>query len=104
MNTALETAEKIRTLLTELRQTDISDDARYALAKDTQYIEKCISILTSADNEAVEALWRDVQYLSRFFGGDYVSGDNQRRLTELSDQFQKSLLDVVVRTRSAENS
>lgn len=100
MNTPLQTAEEIRAFLVSLQREDMSEDARHALAKDTQYIEKCLSILSRADKEAIDSLWHEVQYLSRFFGGDYAKGNDQRRLAELSDRLHQSLLNQVVMDRA----
>lgn len=91
MHCALEAAANVRALLLKIERGQMSDDARRALNQDLKYIERAIDVLNGSDADAVMSLWREVQYLSKFFGGDYATGENRLRLDELSSSFQDSL-------------
>jgi hypothetical protein len=101
MNASLDVAKQIKDLLTEIRKDNPSEnDARYALDKDIEYIEKCVAILSSNDTEGINDLWREVQYFSRFFGGDYAQRAKQKTLLALMDEFETALLDDIVAMRA----
>jgi hypothetical protein len=101
MKQSLKVARNIKSFLAEMETTStLSSDERYALDKDKKYIDKSIAILSGNDSAAINDLWREVQYMSQFFGGDYAEGSNQLRLLDLMDQFETALLDDVVAMRS----
>lgn len=100
MINAIDAAEDIRLLLTQLLQQQMSTSARSALAEDLKYIEIAIRVLKTGDPNAIDDLWREAQYLSRFFGGDYAVGEDKRRLIKLCNIFQDALLDRVSEIRS----
>lgn len=101
MDRALQIAEKIRDFLLNIKESsDLEMNARLALDNDIDYIEKCIDVLSSADVEAINSLWHEVQYLSKFFGGDYVVGEHRQRFVELMDDFHEAMLESVVKIRS----
>jgi hypothetical protein len=83
-----------------MTKQSLSPRAALALQKDMQYLEKCASMLTSQDSNAINDLWREVQYLSRFFGEGYAEGDDQYRLQKLMDDFETALLEEIVLLRS----
>jgi hypothetical protein len=61
-----------------------------SFSRDKAFLEKAISAFAAGDPEAINLVWRDVQHLSRFFGGDYVmhsngSEDFERQCDELFD-------------------
>lgn len=103
MKTAREAAERLGTFLEEMRRNNLMPvAARNALEEDARYIEKSVKILTDGDVEAIRSLWKEVQQLSHFFGGDYAEGSNQVRLLSLMDEFQTALLEdmVIIRAKS----
>ena len=96
-------ARKMREFITELRtRTALSPRASHCLEKDLTYLEKSIEVLSGNDPDCVNDLWREVQYLSRFFGEGYAEGKDQRQLHDLMEEFESALLDdiVVLRSRS----
>jgi hypothetical protein len=85
-----------------MTKPSLSPRGAVALQKDLQYLEKCASVLAGEDNDAINDLWREVQYLSRFFGG-YAEGEDQRHLQKLMDDFETALLEEIVVLRSQSN-
>jgi hypothetical protein len=103
MKTALEAAEELGSFLEEMRRNNIIPNAaRDALEEDARYIKKSMRILCNGDVEAIRSLWKEVQQLSHFFGGDYAEGSNQVQLLKLMDEFQTALLEdmVIMRAKS----
>lgn len=82
------------------RQPFISPRAAFALEKDARYLEKCAAVLSEKESDALNELWSEVQYLSRFFGEGYAEGKDQQLLQKLMDDFEGALLDDIVVLRS----
>ena len=100
MHNSLEAARNLKAFLDEMGATDvIGSDAQLALHKDTQYMERSIAILTSDNVDHINELWREIQYLSRFFGGDYAQGSNQTRLLQLMSEFEEAVCEDIVSLR-----
>ena len=99
MLNSLRVAHRLKAFLDQMGTNLIGSDAQLSLYKDKEYMEKSIAILSSDDTESINGLWREVQYLSRFFGGDYAQGSDQSRLLQLMDEFADALLDDIVSLR-----
>lgn len=102
MQNSLEVARKLKAFLDQMGTNLVEPDAQLSLQKDKQYMEKSIAILSSDDADSINGLWREVQYLSRFFGGDYAQGSDQSLLLQLMDEFGEALLDDIVSLRRIE--
>src|SRR5688572_14328531 len=100
---SLPVARRMREFLTELRsRASLSARANHCLEKDLTYLEKSVRVLSGKDPDSVNDLWREVQYLSRFFGEGYAEGQDQRQLQDLMEEFESALLEdiAVLRTKS----
>lgn len=101
MSGALAAAENLRDFLADIKRSNsLSEDKFVALEQDYAYAEKCITILSGQDKRAINDLWKEIQYLSQFFGGDYVQAANQRRLEKLLDELHTAVLELVVSLRT----
>jgi hypothetical protein len=100
MSGALAAAENIRDFLAGIKRSNsLSESKLLALEQDYEYVEKCIAILYGRDPGAINDLWKEIQYLSQFFGGDYAQGPNQRQLEKLLDNLHTAVLELVVSLR-----
>jgi hypothetical protein len=100
MSEALAAAENLRDFLAGIKTNDsLSESKLAALEQDYAYADKCVAILSGQDTRAINDLWREIQYLSQFFGGDYAQGANQRQLEKLLDELHTAVLEVVVSLR-----
>jgi hypothetical protein len=100
MNEALRAAENLREFLAGIkRNNSLSESKLVALKQDYAYVEKCIAILSGRDTRAINDLWREIQYFSQFFGGDYAQGTNQAQLQKLSEDLHTAVLELVVSLR-----
>ena len=98
---SLRVVQRMRDFLTELqRRQSLTARAAYSLGKDITYLEKCVGVLSGNDPDSVNDLWREVQYLSRFFGEGYAVAEDQQRLQQLMEEFESALLDDIVVLRS----
>lgn len=103
MQNSLEVAHRLKAFLDEIDATNlIASDAQLALHKDREYMEKSIEILSSDNVDEINGLWREIQYLSRFFGGDYAQGSNQTRLLQLMSEFEEAVFEDIVSLRRAD--
>ena len=97
---ALTVAQEILTFLKGFRH-EAQGEASEALEHDVQYIESCIALLKSGQKDQINEVWRGVQKISKFFGGDYLSTvDDEDKLNNLLDDFFRELLDAVTESRS----
>jgi hypothetical protein len=100
MQNSLDAANRLKALLDEMGPTNFIElDAQLALYKDREFMEKSIAILSSDNVDEINGLWREVQYLSRFFGGDYAQGSNQTRLLQLMNEFEEAVFEDIVSLR-----
>ena len=100
MSGALAAAENLRDFLARTkRNNSLSESKLVALEQDYAYAEKCVTILCGQDTRAINDLWKEIQYLSQFFGGDYAQGVNQRELEKLLDELHTAVLELVVSLR-----
>ena len=100
MSEALAAAENLRNFLAGIKSNNsLSESKLVALQQDQAYAEKCVAILSGQDTRAINDLWKEIQYLSQFFGGDYAQGANQMRLEKLLDELHTAVLEVVVSQR-----
>jgi len=100
MQKSLNVATRLKAFLDEIGATIlIGSDAQLALHKDREFMEKSIAILSSDNVDQINGLWREVQYLSRFFGGDYAQSSNQARLSELMSEFEEAVFEDIVSLR-----
>ena len=100
MSEALAAAENLRAFLAGIKTNgSLSESKLFALEQDHAYAEKCVAILSGQDPRAINDLWKEIQYLSRFFGGDYAQGVDQRQLEKLLDDLHTAVLDVVLSLR-----
>jgi hypothetical protein len=105
VSNALEAAGKLRDFLAGLKKnTTLSESKLTALDEDSGYVEKCLTVLSVGETEAVNNLWIEVQHMSRFFGGDYAQGSNGRQLTQLIDEFHAAVFELVVSLRSRKSA
>ena len=103
MQKSLEVANRLKAFLNEMGAINlIGSDAQLALDKDREYMEKSILILSSDNIDKINGLWREIQYLSRFFGGDYAQGSNQTRLLQLMSEFEEAVFEDTVSLRRAQ--
>jgi hypothetical protein len=101
MSDALAAAENLRDFLVAIkRNNSLSETKLVALEQDNDYVERCIAILSGRDTRAINDLWKEIQYLSQFFGGDYAQGTNQKQLQKLSEDLHTAVLELVVSLRS----
>jgi hypothetical protein len=100
MSDALAAAEHLRDFLAGIKTNgSLSKSKLVALEQDHAYAEKCVAILSGQDPRAINDLWKEIQCLSQFFGGDYSQGANQRQLEKLLDDLHTAVLEVVVSLR-----
>ena len=100
MNEALKAAENLRDFLAGIKTNDsLSESKLVALEQDYAYVEKCVATLSRQDERAISDLWKEIQYLSQFFGGDYAQGTNQFQLQKLSGDLHTAVLELVVSLR-----
>src|SRR5688572_24275794 len=100
MQKSLDVANKLKAFLDEMGSTNIIGfDAQQALHKDREFMEKSIAVLSSANVDKINGLWKEVQYLSRFFGGDYAEGSNQASLLQLMTEFEEAMFEDIVSLR-----
>jgi hypothetical protein len=101
MNNSLHVVDLLRDHLNRLMtKSALSSGEMAALERDITYLDKCASVLATGNINAVNDLWREVQYLSRFFGEGYAEGDDERYLYQLMHDFHTALLDETVALRS----
>ena len=101
MAKALGAAEKLRSFLAEFeKDTNLSPSKLQVLETDCNYVQKCIAVLSGGNPDAINELWREIQHLSQFFGGDYAQGKDQQQLIILMDELQGAVLDLIVSLRS----
>jgi len=82
------------------RLKTLSADDRSALERDRKFMASAIAALESNNPERINALWNDVQSLSRFFGGDYLRYSMAAELEELSELLFNGMLELVSEIRS----
>lgn len=100
MQNSLNVANRLKAFLDEMGATNlIGSDAQLALHKDREFMTNTIAILSSGNVDELNGLWREVQFLSRFFGGDYAQGSNQTRLLQLMSEFEEAVFDDIVSLR-----
>lgn len=100
MSGALTAAENLRDFLAGIMSNkSLSEGKLVALRQDSDYVEKCITILSGRDTQLINDLWGEIQYLSRFFGGDYAQGIQRRQLEKLLDDLHTGMLELVVSLR-----
>jgi hypothetical protein len=105
MAEALNVVKRMHEFLTELgSRGSLSQRATHSLNKDLGYLQRAADILSARDTDAVNDLWREVQYISRFFGEGYAEGSDQQKLLKLMDEFETALLDDIVVLRSLSQS
>src|SRR5688500_5292321 len=64
MQKSLEVAKRLKAFLDEMGSNNLmASDAKLALYKDREYIEKSIVILSSDNVDEINGLWREIQYL-----------------------------------------
>jgi hypothetical protein len=98
-----EAIDDLRRSLASVAQSQeaLSADAASALLADSEFLESCSRAVDAGATDAIEEVWAKVQHLSRFFGGDYVSGDKASALSDLAYRFQQAMLDLVISVRSS---
>ena len=86
--------------LTSMRdEKGLNTAATTALQDDLEFVRTSIAVLREADADAINALWSRVQFLSRFFGGDYLPRDKYNEWVNLCESFKGEVLDAVVQVR-----
>lgn len=73
-----------------------------AYHRDRDFLADAIRALSTGEKEEIETLWNRVQYLSRFFGGDYIWGSPSRdEFEKLCGELFDKILDTIRCLRSS---
>jgi hypothetical protein len=101
MNIAPKT-EKLLLFLTELKGSarSLNEGARTALQEDIRFIETAFAVMNARTADDVNELWSRVQFLSRFFGGDYLPRERYNEWVSLCEAFKAEVLDAVATIRN----
>ena len=79
----------------------LTDSDLEALHGDRNFLNFAMESLDLCNAEAISGLWRKVQYISRFFGGDYLRNYNGRELDRLLEKVFNETLGIIVEIRGS---
>lgn len=99
--------EYVRKIIMKLANTieaaansqDLTENDLLALERDRKFVSSAIKKIDSDDHEEINALWTDVQNISRFFGGDYFRYSMPNELENLTESLFNEMLELVSETR-----
>lgn len=102
METAAKSAQSLTDFLLAIKKGPrvLRPGEEKALKEDIAFMEMSVSILAGGDKDKINVLWGKVQALSRFFGGDYLRGEEEEdQFKILKENFWKACLEKAGRMR-----
>ena len=101
MSTAPKTAQLLGFLvdLQDKSGSLMSMGAQVALREDIEFMEIALEVLRAGQPDDINELWRRVQSLSRFFGGDYLPRGLYNNWSDLCEAFKTEVFEAVVVAR-----
>jgi hypothetical protein len=100
IETVQKTLQKLGDTIEAAAQSQqLSSNDLAALKRDREFIETAMHALASYNPDEINALWINIQNLSRFFGGDYLQYSKPKELEELSNSLFDAMLDLIAEIR-----